>query len=104
MKTTTVKASQIADHPQTSLAPEDYVRPKIIEEVLTSIEPVTIPLTLTRDEWCEVANALDSKVCKIANGEFGPESKPGDNLRWMDTLKSAHGKVTKELEKKGVIF
>jgi len=37
MKTTTVNASQVAAHPDQSLAPEDYIRPPIIEEVLASI-------------------------------------------------------------------
>ncbi len=37
MKTDIVKVSQIANHPQQSLAPEDYIQPKIIAEVLKSI-------------------------------------------------------------------
>ena len=63
---------------------------------------VTIELTLTEEEWCELANALESKTRLIERGDYGEGEKEGDNEEWVAMLGSTLDKVAKELKAKGV--
>jgi hypothetical protein len=65
---------------------------------------VTITLTLTEDEWCEVVNAVASKSTQIANGNYGEEESPGDDEKWINDLDSAYDKLTKAVDAKGVVY
>jgi hypothetical protein len=67
-------------------------------------EPVTIELTLTRDEWCEVVNAVDTKSNRIRRGDYGEEENAGDDARWIATLESAKKTRAEALDEKGVVW
>jgi len=64
----------------------------------------TIKLTLTEEEWCELANALSSKALQVEEGRYGEEENPGDDAKWAATLWSAYEKVTPVLDKEGVVY
>jgi hypothetical protein len=59
-------------------------------------------LSLTDEEWSEVANALVSKSKAVADGQYNPEDSPGANKRWVKTLDSALAKVTRAFESAGI--
>ena len=65
-------------------------------------ELVTMELTLERVEWCELANALDSKIHRVDQGDYGEVDEPGDNAKWLADLRGALNKLSKALEDKGV--
>ena len=70
---------------------------------MTKNKPVTITLTLTGEEWSELANALESKARLIERGDYGEEESPGENAAWIACLLSAYRKVTDLLDKNGVV-
>jgi NTP pyrophosphatase (non-canonical NTP hydrolase) len=66
---------------------------------------VRITLLLTREEWCEVANAISSKAVQVERGDYGSAlEEEGDDVKWVATLNSAYAKIAKELDKKGVTY
>lgn len=67
-------------------------------------EEVTLTLTLTRDEWCEVANACESKARLIERGDYGVGEEEGENEAWVETLESAYNKIGEVLEENEVTY
>jgi len=65
-------------------------------------ESVTLELTLTRAEWAEVANAVESKACLIERGDYGEREGLSDNPIWIAVLRAALGKITEVFENNGV--
>lgn len=63
---------------------------------------VTIELTLTEEEWCELVNALISKAVQIEQGRYGGREDPEDDARWAAVLRSACDKIAAALDEKGV--
>jgi len=65
---------------------------------------VTIKLSLTEDEWCEVANAVESKMRLIEQGDYGEGEAPEDNEKWVKTLTGAMGKIETALQENSVTW
>lgn len=65
---------------------------------------VTIKLTLTHEEWCEVVSAVETKAVLINEGRYDPEENRGDNVKWMATLASAEIKIKGALNENGVMY
>lgn len=62
----------------------------------------TIELSLTHEEWCEVANAVESKIRLIERGDYGMGEEEGGNQKWVATLESALCKLGTALEVNGI--
>ena len=45
-------------------------------------------VTLSRDMWEEVREAVLLKMAKIKAGEFGPEINRGEDRRWLADLRT----------------
>jgi len=67
-------------------------------------EEVTLTLTLTRNEWCEVANCIESKHRLIERGDYGEGEEDDENEEWLLDLESAYEKVAEVLDKNGVTY
>jgi hypothetical protein len=94
-------------------------------------EEVTIPVTLTRSEWCEVVNALGIRAKHLAeDAEMGEKMEPGECTcgaydayspeeledldpeeihctcikSWAEELQSAVAKLAKLCEANGVVY
>lgn len=68
-------------------------------------EIVTISIALTREEWCEVANAIASKENAVVQGVYDEvDVQERDSEKWAKTLRSAYFKVTSALDFHGVMF
>lgn len=64
-----------------------------------------IPLRLSDDEWCELANALETKIALIERGDYGDgEENKGDDETWIATLRAAYNKIADELQKRGIPY
>lgn len=61
---------------------------------------VPLNVTLTNDEWVEVVAALDTKITYVQDDHYG-EDNPGDNVKWVATLKVAKIKIAEALHKAG---
>lgn len=72
-------------------------------------EEVTVPLTLTRAEWVELANSARTKADAVGQGDYGdcmehpPPAVCDCNERWEMDLRSAHDKVHEACAKSGVV-
>jgi hypothetical protein len=58
-----------------------------------------IKLNLTKVEWCEVANALESKIRLVQRGDYGEGDAEGENEKWIEDMQGALRKLIKELHK-----
>lgn len=66
---------------------------------------VSVTLALTRNEWCELANALDTKAIGVESGEYGDGGLSDQgNVKWISTLKSAYAKVSTVLDSKHISY
>lgn len=70
-----------------------------------SNELITLTISLTRDEWGELLEALYSKANLIRNGDYGEEDmlgfKPED---WAKELGRIEAEITAIANKNGLIF
>ena len=62
----------------------------------------TITVTMTEDEWCEVANAIASKITYVEAGSYGEDMTEGEIHKWLDDLGNAYDKLTDVLEEAGI--
>jgi len=49
---------------------------------------------LTREDWCEIYNALETKSQALRRGRYSSEDKPGQDAEWiahLETLKKTIG-------------
>jgi len=68
-------------------------------------EEVTIPLTLTRSEWCEVVNAIGVRGKHLAFADTAfDEIKCVCIKNWAKELQSAAAKISQACEKNGVMY
>lgn len=67
---------------------------------------MVISIDLTESQWCEVANAVASKVVRVRNGDYGDEDHADgfDPEAWAEELESAYNRIADELQKKGVAY
>jgi hypothetical protein len=64
-----------------------------------TVDEITIPITLTREEWSEAVNAISIRAIQIEREGSDGDMSDGDVLDWVDTLNCAYGKITKELDR-----
>jgi hypothetical protein len=50
-------------------------------------------LKLTREDWCEIYYALDSKSLALKQGKYGAADKPSDDRKWIAHLEAVKQKV-----------
>ena len=43
-------------------------------------------INLTREDWCEIYYALETKVSALRRGVYGSEETPGEDKRWVSQL------------------
>jgi len=51
-------------------------------------------ITLTREDWCEIYNALETKSLALREGKYSPEDRQGQDAEWIadiDALKRMIG-------------
>lgn len=63
-----------------------------------------ITLSLTEEEWSELANAVQSKIILIDRGDYGVGEEHGGNERWAATLTRVLDHVAEKLEEKGLAW
>jgi len=67
---------------------------------------VTLTVTLTRDEWCEMVNACLSKAALLERGDYGDcmehEEPCSCTQQWADTLNRTYNKMLKICTEGGV--
>jgi hypothetical protein len=62
-------------------------------------DPVTIPITLTREEWMETVNAIYIRAVQLKREGHMDDMTQGDLKDWIDALANSYSKITKELDK-----
>jgi hypothetical protein len=69
-------------------------------------EEIELTLKLTRDEWCELTNAVASKATLIERGDYGEanDEEEYDPHAWAQELWNIYYKVTPVLDEKGVTY
>jgi hypothetical protein len=50
------------------------------------VNSLFISVTLSRDDWEEVREALSSKALAVRRGELGPEIELGEDEAWLEDL------------------
>jgi hypothetical protein len=50
-------------------------------------------LKLTREDWCELYYALDSKSLALKQGKYGSRDKPSDDPKWIAHLEAIKQKI-----------
>lgn len=50
-------------------------------------------ISLTREDWCEIYNALETKLLALRQGKYGPEDEPGQDARWIAHLEAIKRKI-----------
>ena len=51
-------------------------------------------IILTREDWCEIYCALETKSLALRQGRYGPEDEPGQDAEWIahiEAVKQAIG-------------
>jgi hypothetical protein len=67
-------------------------------------EEHTLTVTMTEDEWSEVANAISSKIIYVETGSYGGDMTEGELHKWLDDLGNAYDKLTDILEEAGIAY
>lgn len=63
-------------------------------------EKITIPLTLTREDWVEVVHALGSKWEMVAR--MDPEGEDAWLRKWVRDMRRIYNHVQKRVEAEGI--
>jgi hypothetical protein len=50
-------------------------------------------IRLTREDWCEIYYALDTKSLVLKQGKYGTEVEPGQDARWITHLEAIRRKI-----------
>ncbi len=50
-------------------------------------------ICLTRDDWCEIYYALETKSRALRNGQYRPEDEPGQDAKWIAHLEMIREKI-----------
>ena len=50
-------------------------------------------LKMTREDWCEIYYALDSKSLALKQGKYGAPDKPSDDPKWIAHLEALKHKI-----------
>jgi len=50
-------------------------------------------IDLTREDWCEIYNALITKSLIVRKGWYQPEDQPGEDARWIEHLEAIKRKI-----------
>jgi hypothetical protein len=80
---------------------EDRVTEDLPEE---GEERITISLSLTASEWCELANSVESKKLSLENGEYCDDMSEEQIENWADELHGIYQTVSKELASRKISF
>lgn len=63
-----------------------------------------LTITMTEDEWSEVANAISSKIVYVEAGSYGDDMTEGELHKWLDDLGNAYDKLVDILEETGIAY
>lgn len=61
-----------------------------------------LTIDMSEAEWCETANALESKARLIERGDYGEGDEPGKNEKWLRDLRGALTKIDAALHAAGI--
>lgn len=50
-------------------------------------------IRLTRDDWCEIYYALETKSRALRNGQYPPEDESGQDAEWIAHLEMIREKI-----------
>jgi hypothetical protein len=53
---------------------------------LSDLNDTFVTVTLSREQWEEVREALASKALAVRRGELGPEIEAGEDEAWLEDL------------------
>jgi hypothetical protein len=68
-------------------------------------EGITLKITLTDEEWSELANALSIRAMQIRDKEEPSEDmSEKDLIAWANALDSCYKKVARVLEQNGITY
>lgn len=65
---------------------------------------VKIELELSESQWCELANAVGSKIALVRNNAYGELDDDHDPEAWARELESVYNRIADELQKRGVPY
>lgn len=50
-------------------------------------------ISLTREDWCEIHYALESKSLALRQGKYGSRDEPGEDAKWIAHLEAVRQKI-----------
>jgi hypothetical protein len=77
---------------------------KELERLPCTNKKVEVILTLTESQWCELANAIATKIDRVRRCEYEDMDDEHDPEAWVKELESIYNRVADELQKKGVTY